>query len=670
MATIGSLAVSISANTSAFEAGLDRATRKAESFGATITRTLTSPIRDVAKLASIPGDVIGGAMKPIAGMLSSIPLVGGAFAALPLTGAGFTAWLKGSLDEVVSIGKEAQRLGVSVEFMSSLGSMGEGAAVGIQHMQRTLAAAAGGSEQAQRAFKNLGLSWKDLLASGNENAFKSIVNEIAKLPDAVQRAARAGEIFGERAVHDAALQNLIAKGPGGIDAMMERGQRTGMQISGGQFEESLKAKGAIAEIEESVKGIGRQFAINLAPYVKLAADAFKNMLQSLGNPKDWVGKFVDALIDGAAFLLDALEKFVEDLGETFGKIKKFVEDPLASSKEELSNVGESVLGFMFPGLGIAKSLLGGKGGAPEGPNNDIEVTDMAGNPLGGTGRYAIPKAKRSLGDTLRDVKKGVRDTLDKATNFVGPIDIWAEAKTQIQAMTDSLKDQLSVYGMAGPQAEIAKKAMAGVPESILAPARKAAEALQDLQKALTLPTQSLSAFDDWSAKMERLTKLWEDGKLTAKQFDEQVKQLNDRAKDSAIAKAAEIYKDTATPLEQLQAKLSDINDAVENGGLDPERAARAKAKAFASIEGSLKLPGSLEAPSLIEKGSAAAYSEEQKFDRLAMQAQDPQERIREAIEALQEQEELQSELQGRMADALDKIAGADGSGLAASDFGL
>lgn len=639
MASIGSLAVSISANSAAFEAGLDRAARKAEQFGQQISRTLTSPIRDVAKLASLPGDVISGALKPIQQIASSIPFIGGAFAAIPTTGAGFTAWLKSSLDEVVNIGKEAQRLGVSVEFFSSLGSLGEGAAVGIQHMQRTLAAAAGGSVEAQRAFKNLGLSWKDLVAAGNEEAFKRVVDEIARLPDAIQRAKAASDIFGERAVHDAGLQNLIAKGPGGIDQLMERGQRTGLQISGGQFGEALKAKAALSEIEDTVKGIGRQFAVDLAPYVKLAADAFRDLVQMGGGPSKWVADFIDALMKGVAMFLDEIEALVDVFKEWTG---------------DLESVGEFFKQFKVQ-RGIQDNGQIDRRDLEAARDNGIFLVDENGNRIKQFEKDR--EAAKRWGDSVRDAAKQARDALNKVTQVVGPVDIWAEARKSVGALTDSIKDQMNTLGMSAAQADIHKKALAGVPEEILKPAREAAEALEKMQRALSLPTQSLNAYDDYAIKLERLAKLFQEGKINADQFWEQGKQLQQKLKDNAVSDASQIFKDMASPLDKFQAEMERINQAVEKGGLDPTAAIKAKAAAFKNLEGSVgALPGQLAAPSLSERGSAADFADIVNFNRKALTPDDPQERIRQAIEAAKAIEEKQLLVQQRMAQALDKIA--------------
>ncbi len=59
-----------------------------------------------------------------------------------------------------------------------------------------MSAAVGGSREAERAFSDMGLSISELMAMSPDASFKAVANAIAAIPDPVDRAAAALEIYG------------------------------------------------------------------------------------------------------------------------------------------------------------------------------------------------------------------------------------------------------------------------------------------------------------------------------------------------------------------------------------------------------------------------------------------------------------------------------------------
>jgi lambda family phage tail tape measure protein len=100
------------------------------------------------------------------------------------------------------------------EALNLAGGSGENAGKIFASFTTKIDAAAQGSKQAQDAFARIGVSLKDIGSMTNEQLFDKTINNLAKIPDVVQRNAIAFELLGKgiRGVSLKAIQEEMAKG--------------------------------------------------------------------------------------------------------------------------------------------------------------------------------------------------------------------------------------------------------------------------------------------------------------------------------------------------------------------------------------------------------------------------------------------------------------------------
>ncbi len=129
----------------------------------------------------------------------------------------------------------SQRTGASVEALSEMGFAAEQSGAdmatletGLRKMQRTLAEAAGGSDSAQEALSDLGLSVSDLAGLSPDEQFKRFADRIALIQDPAQRAAAAIKLFGKSGTQ---LLPLMSGGAAGIDELQKQARKLGLTIS-------------------------------------------------------------------------------------------------------------------------------------------------------------------------------------------------------------------------------------------------------------------------------------------------------------------------------------------------------------------------------------------------------------------------------------------------------
>lgn len=103
MASIASLAVSLSLKAQEFEAGLLKAQRRLGQFA-----------QRAASMANLQGILSG-----VADALNRIPIIGGLLGAVPAALGGIVGTVRETLGEIVTFGMQARRLGLDVGVFQS-----------------------------------------------------------------------------------------------------------------------------------------------------------------------------------------------------------------------------------------------------------------------------------------------------------------------------------------------------------------------------------------------------------------------------------------------------------------------------------------------------------------------------------------------------------------------
>lgn len=181
MAALGELVVSLSANTAKFNEGLNKANYQAQ--------------------------------KTFSGMKANIATVGSALSATFTIGV-FANFIKGAVQAADAINDVAKANEVAVSSVLRLSqalSLNGGEADSAERLFSTLTnkidEAAGGSENAQKAFAKIGVSLDDLAALDSQALFEKTIQGLAKLEDPLKRNALASDLLG-KAVRGVDIQGL------------------------------------------------------------------------------------------------------------------------------------------------------------------------------------------------------------------------------------------------------------------------------------------------------------------------------------------------------------------------------------------------------------------------------------------------------------------------------
>jgi hypothetical protein len=270
MSDLGTLLLRLAADAGQFESDLGRAARIAEKRG-----------QEIEKRFKQVGAVIGTAFVAAAGALTGLT--------------------KQAIDTADKFALMSQKVGVSVESLSTLTYAAQQSGVQVDQLQggmvklaKNASDAAMGVGTAVNGFDALGISVKNADGSlkGTDKLLAEIATQFSKYEDGANKTALAVNLFGRAG---AELIPLLNEGAGGIEKLQERAKELGLQISGetaahaDAFNDLLDDMGALA------KGVGNDIARELLPSLTQLAENAVNTGVSMRNAGEGSSVLADAL---------------------------------------------------------------------------------------------------------------------------------------------------------------------------------------------------------------------------------------------------------------------------------------------------------------------------------------------------------------------------------------
>lgn len=287
------------------------------------------------------------AQQRLAAFAGAVRAIGLQFTAL---GAGLAAPLVAASTQFAVVGSAladlSQRTGLSAEALSELAFAAElsGASLhdveaGVRVMQRTLGAAAQGSESATTALTALGLSAGKLAGLNPEQQFSAIAAAVQTIRDPTRRAAAAMQVFGKSGT---ALLPMIAD----LGVLRAEARRLGVTMSDEQAAAANDLGDAFDRIRAAIRGVSTVIGSALAPLLKAVA---QRVLAFLVGLREWILRNQDLIVTTlklAAVIAGVGVGLVAFAG--LAKVAALVTGGLATAFSVLAT-----------GIGVAGTLLAG-----------------------------------------------------------------------------------------------------------------------------------------------------------------------------------------------------------------------------------------------------------------------------------------------------------------------
>lgn len=305
--TIGTGAVVLTANADGLAAGLAKAEKDVESWGARVGAGLAGAFGAVAGIGAGVGAAVVATFDKAVERIDELGKVGKRADVL-----GVSASALMGMDELFKkVGVEAgQADAVFAKMGKSIRDVGETAKAFARAQEQAAGKGLDAATALEAQFEakarittlgKMGIKVADLEGKALTEQFKVIADGINRLPRGYEQAAAAMDIFGRSG---AQLLPMLQRGSKGIEEFIARQRKSGQVLTDSQlraaFDASKAWKEAKKEVAETWEGFENQLAMIAVPLVKELAEKGKGMVEdwlvpAAGYAADFSKGFVDAL---------------------------------------------------------------------------------------------------------------------------------------------------------------------------------------------------------------------------------------------------------------------------------------------------------------------------------------------------------------------------------------
>ena len=202
-----------------------------------------------------------------------------------VTVGGLITFVRGAIDTVGGLGELADAAGVSTDALQALQFAAVGAGLKAEEVQRGIAAltrrvgdATNGSEQAQYAFRVLGIAFRETngTARSTEAVLADIADRLQKYENPTDRARIATEFFGDRLGQR--LIPLLIGGREGLEQFTQRAIEFGVVADADLIAKADQASDKIAQLSATFTSLANNLLARVAPALSTFAAALNRAL--------------------------------------------------------------------------------------------------------------------------------------------------------------------------------------------------------------------------------------------------------------------------------------------------------------------------------------------------------------------------------------------------------
>lgn len=401
-------------------------------------------------------------------------------------GAGlFGAMIKQSADLADELGKTAQKAGVTVESLSALGYAAKLSDVGmgqlsgsLQRLSRLMAEAAGGSEEAQKAFSAIGVNVTN--AAGQlrsaDDVFTDISEALSKLPDGAQKTAAAIKLFGRSG---AEIIPLLNSGRNGVEAYRKEAERLGLVMSTETAKAAEEFNDNLTRINAALQGFTLQVA---GPVIDVLADLSTEYIRAYTEADNFLKVFTSV---GSAIARVAYGTDTQRLGKLMNEEMELVRDIDEARRTQWGNMREREIQRMETRLKEVRTEL-------EGLKTVIDPVELGAAPRREPRTAGAQAVVADLGKVSAEAKR-VADTLAKESDDV---------RAYLQ---DYARDREAMFHREVEQSRARMQAMI---EQFASPRTKAIEELNEIARLVgdgtaTYGEAAVAAFNNLNPEIDK-----------------------------------------------------------------------------------------------------------------------------------------------------------------------
>jgi hypothetical protein len=225
--------------------------------------------------------------------------------------------MKKAADEIDTLAKNADRLGIIPEQLKAMQIAADFSGVdsatlvkGFKELVTAGVEAGRGSKPMVDAFAALGIEVKAFNALKPQEQLELVADRIAGLGSAAEQASIAQALFGKGGFE---LLPVLKEGGAGFARAAELARRYGLAIDRIDAGTVEAANDSITQAGLAWEGLSSQLAVKFAPAVTLGVQKLDDMINKMGGMEVVANGVFESLANGAGFIVDVFQKAIGGL---------------------------------------------------------------------------------------------------------------------------------------------------------------------------------------------------------------------------------------------------------------------------------------------------------------------------------------------------------------------
>ncbi|APZ43129.1 phage tail protein [Acidihalobacter ferrooxydans] len=247
--------------------------------------------------------------------------------------AGLTAMVKSAIDTGDALNKLSQRVGITVESLSTLiptaelsGLSTEKFETGLKKLATTMFEAATGFDESAQLFAALGIGFKnqDGTLRATDQVLLDLADRFKAMPDGAEKSALAVQIFGKAG---AEMIPFLNQGRDGVEALASEVATLGVQMGADTAAQAEVFNDSLDKLHMATTSIGNQIIASLLPALN---DMAGGMVESAKQ-----GGTLRTILDGVVLALKTLALGAATVGKAFVALGEAIGAGVAAAVEAL-----------------------------------------------------------------------------------------------------------------------------------------------------------------------------------------------------------------------------------------------------------------------------------------------------------------------------------------------
>ena len=250
------------------------------------------------------------------------------------------------------IDKMSQKMGLTAEAYQEWDAVMQHSGTSMDTMKSSMKTLANAAETGNAAFKELGITEKDLKSMNQQQIFEATIAGLQNVEDDTQRTYLAGKLLGKGATELGALLNTSAED---TQAMRDRVHELGGVMSDEAVKNSAAFQDSLQDLQTSFAGVKNSVMADMLPSFTSVMDGLSSLVVGEEGAKEKITEGIQGIVTNVS---EAMPQLVEGFSTLAGALLEVAPELIKSLAEGIIGAIPELLPTLIEVVGeIASGLI-------------------------------------------------------------------------------------------------------------------------------------------------------------------------------------------------------------------------------------------------------------------------------------------------------------------------